>query len=253
MTRTVDGMVMHFIPEGVFPMGAPEDDPDASKDEQPRHEVTMGPYWIDETEVTVDQYKRCVEDDACEAPYTQTFYNNPDHADHPITLISWDQAQDYCAWIADETGWEAHLPTEAQWEKAAAWNPQTETHRRYPWGDTLDDAYLQLGSGTAPVGSYPNGASAYGALDMAGNVWEWVFNWYDKDAYDRQKPSINPTGPESGTYKVLRGGAYDSVSNFQRQLRTTHREVGRPEGEGGRAAKGPNLGFRCAVDGEHLP
>jgi serine/threonine-protein kinase len=252
MTRTVDGMVMHFVPEGTFLMGAAEDDPDAGEDEQPRHEVTLGPYWIDETEVTIDQYKACVEADACEAPYTRTFYDDPTRGDHPITLISWNQAQDYCTWIAEETGWDAHLPTEAQWEKAAAWDPETQTHRRYPWGDTLDRSKLQLGGGTAPVGGYPDGASAYGALDMAGNVWEWVADWYDKDRYG-DGPRTDPAGPASGTYKVLRGGAYDSVTNFRRQLRTTHREVGRPEGSSERAAKGPNLGFRCAIDGRRLP
>lgn len=246
-------MVMRFVPAGSFLMGAPDDDPEASDDEQPQHEVNLGPYWMDQTEVTIDQYKACVAGGACEAPYTRTTYDDPDKGNHPITLISWNQAQDYCQWIAGESGWDADLPTEAQWEKAAAWDPVDQTHRRYPWGDELDENRVHLGSRTAPVGSYPEGASAYGTLDMAGNVWEWVADWYDKDYYATEDPPPDPTGPGGGRYKIFRGGAYDSVSNFDRQLRTSHREVGLPESGAERGAKGPNLGFRCAVSGERLP
>jgi serine/threonine-protein kinase len=253
ITRDVDGMTMVFVPEGAFRMGAPEDDAEASDDELPQHEVILGPYWIDRTEVTIDQYKRCVADNACEAPYTRTTYDNPNRGDHPMTLISWDQAQDYCQWIAEETGWDAHLPTEAQWEKAAAWDPESGTRRRYPWGNELDEERVHLGSSTAPVGRYPDGASAYGALDMAGNAWEWVADWYHKDYYGTKNLPTDPTGPGGGRYKIFRGGAYDSVSNFDRQLRTSHREVGLPEGGAERGAKGPNLGFRCAVSAERLP
>ena len=253
LTRTVDGMVMHYIPGGEFLMGAPEEDDEAYPDETPQHAVALDPFWIDETEVTVDQYKMCVEAGACEAPYTRTQYDNPARSDHPMTYISWDQAANYCAWIAEATGWDAGLPTEAQWEFAASWEVETETKRRYPWGDELDRARVYLGSTTAPVGSYLEGASPYGVLDLAGNVWEWVADWYDRDYYERAAFPSNPTGPESGLYKVFRGGAYDSISNFTTQLRTTYREVGAPEGTTDRPAKGPNLGFRCAVNGERLP
>ncbi|NBD35193.1 MAG: SUMF1/EgtB/PvdO family nonheme iron enzyme, partial [Chloroflexi bacterium] len=253
MTRTVDGMVMHYIPGGEFLMGAPEEDEEAYPDETPQHPVTLDPFWIDETEVTVDQYKMCVEAEACEAPYSRTQYDNPARGDHPMTYISWDQAADYCAWIAESTGWDAGLPTEAQWEFAASWDYETQSKLRYPWGDELDRARVHLGSTTAPVGSYPEGASSYGVLDLAGNAWEWVADWYDRDYYDRETFPRNPTGPESGRYKVFRGGAYDSISNFSTQLRTTYREVGAPDGTTERPAKGPNLGFRCAINGERLP
>ena len=253
MTRTVDGMVMRYTPGGEFLMGAPEEDDEAYPDETPQHAVALDAFWIDETEVTVDQYKMCVAAGACEAPYTRTQYDNPARGDHPMTYISWDQAANYCAWIAEATGWDAGLPTEVQWEFAASWEIETETKRRYPWGDALDQARVHLGSTTAPVGSYPEGASPYGVLDLAGNVWEWVADWYDRDYYERAAFPSNPTGPESGIYKVFRGGAYDSISNFTTQLRTTYREVGAPEGTTDRPAKGPNLGFRCAVNGERLP
>jgi serine/threonine-protein kinase len=253
LTRTVDGMAMHYIPGGEFLMGAPAEDEEAYPDETPQHTVTLDPFWIDETEVTVDQYKLCVESGACEAPYTRTQYDNPARGDHPMTYISWDQAADYCAWIAESTEWDAGLPTEAQWEFAASWDFETQSKRRYPWGDELDRARVHLGSTTAPVGGYPEGASPYGVLGLAGNAWEWVADWYDRDYYERETFPRNPTGPETGLYKVFRGGAYDSVSNFTTQLRTTYREVGAPEGTTDRPAKGPNLGFRCAVNGERLP
>jgi formylglycine-generating enzyme required for sulfatase activity len=253
VTRTVDGMMLRFVPGGAFLMGAPEDATEAGKDEQPQHEVLLSPYWIDATEVTIDQYKLCVAEDVCEAPYTRTTYDDPTKDDHPITYISWDQAVAYCAWVAEKSGWDVRLPTEAEWEKAAGWDPARQTHLRYPWGEELDEDLVHLGNRSAPVGSYPDGASPYGALDMSGNVWEWVYDWYDKDYYDKGDMPPDPTGPDSGRYRVMRGGAYDSTSNFNRQLRTTHREVGLPEGRAARAAKGPNLGFRCAVSGERLP
>ena len=244
---------MRFVPAGTFFMGATDEDSDAGSDERPQHTVNLGPFWMDETEVTTAMYKQCVEAGACTAPLTRTAYDNPSRAQHPITYISWDEGVAYCAWIAEETGWDAQLPTEAQWEKAAGWDPIASKQRRYPWGDTLETNRARTGSTTAPVGSYPAGASAYGILDLAGNAWEWVHDWYDQNYYG-SSPEDDPPGPSSGRYRVMRGGAYDSVANFSRQLRTTHREVGFPEGRlNDRAAKGPNLGFRCVVNGERLP
>ncbi len=252
LLRTVDGMPLRFVPAGPFEMGATDADPDASKDEKPSHEVTLGPFWMDEHEVTTAQYQQCVAAGGCVAPYTRNAYDNPAYKDHPMTYLSWDQAVSYCSWVATQSGWDVRLPTEAQWEKAASWDPTTQTKRRYPWGDELDKTRLQLGNTTAAVGQYPSGASAYGILDLAGNAWEWVSDWYSKDYY-QQSPAADPTGPTQGKEKVMRGGAFDSVANFSRQLRTTHREVGAPEGGTNRPAKGPNLGFRCVVVGERLP
>lgn len=245
-------MTMRFVPGGPFLMGAPEDDPDAATDEQPQHEVTLSPFWMDETEVTTDQYKQCVADGGCDAPYTRTAYDNPTYGTRPMTYLSWEQAGAYCAWVAAETGWEVRLPTEAEWEKAASWDPLTETKRLYPWGDEFDQELVALGVTTSEVGSYPAGASAYGILDLAGNVREWVSDWYAKDGYGSAARS-NPTGPEEGTYKVMRGGSYGSVANYQSQLRTMDRAVGYPESMAARPAKSAELGFRCVVAGERLP
>jgi serine/threonine-protein kinase len=248
MTRSVDGMRMRFVPGGPFLMGA-EDDPDARPHEMPQHEVTLSPFWIDETEVTNRQYALCVEEGACTQPASPRTYDDPQRTDHPVVFITWEQAHDYCQWVASETGWDAHLPTEAQWEKAAAWDPATDTHRRYPWGDEEpdDDLLNYLDSGlnrTTPVGSYPEGASAYGVLDMAGNVWEWMADWYDADYYEIPDLPPDPPGPADGRQRVMRGGSY-GFGSFQ--ARTTHRDAANPEG-----AKGAGLGFRCAATGERL-
>ncbi len=252
LTRSVDSMVMRFVPAGAFPMGADVDDPDASDDEQPQHSVWLGDYWMDETEVTVAQYKQCVAAEGCEAPYTRTYYDNPTYADHPMTFISWEQSAAYCRWVATETGWDVQLPTEAQWEKAASWDPLQETKSRYPWGDELETDYVQLGRTTTAVGAYPRGASPYGILDLSGNVWEWTADWYDKDTYTGRDGVRDPAGPDDGIYRVMRGGSYGSTANYDRQLRTTHREVGYPESTAERPAKGADLGFRCVVVGERL-
>ncbi|HHN93338.1 MAG TPA: hypothetical protein ENK17_01085, partial [Anaerolineae bacterium] len=170
--------------------------------------------------------------------------------DHPVVYVTWEQADAYCRWLASATGWDVRLPTEAQWEKAASWDPAAGVKRRYPWGDEEpDDSRLNyLGSRlgrTTPVGSYPAGASPYGLMDMAGNVWEWVADWYSRDYYSRADRPPDPAGPDQGTQKVMRGGSYGYGSAY---ARVTNREVGDPA-----KAKGAGLGFRCAVVGERLP
>jgi serine/threonine-protein kinase len=247
--RPVDGMTMHFVPRGVFLMGADDDDPEASSRERPHHEVALTSFWIDGAEVTNTQYRLCVEADACTEPSTTDAYDNPARSDHPVVFVTWEQANAYCEWIAEETDWEAHLPTEAQWEKAASWEPVNEAKLRYPWGDEEPNPtllnYLGTGLGrTAAVGSFPDGISPYGVQDMSGNVWEWVADWFDNDYYSTPEPPPNPQGPDHGTTKVMRGGSYGYGSRY---VRTTHREFGNPE-----RAKGAGLGFRCVVDGERL-
>jgi formylglycine-generating enzyme required for sulfatase activity len=143
------------------------------------------------------------------------------------------------------------LPTEAQWEKAASWNSQNATKRRYPWGDGKPDATLLNFQDshldrTQPIDSYLAGASAYGLLNMAGNVWEWVADWYDKDYYRQTtSPWVDPTGPDKGKEKVVRGGSY---GYGPAEARSAFRNMGDPQ-----KARGPDLGFRCAVIGERLP
>jgi formylglycine-generating enzyme required for sulfatase activity len=242
-------MTMHFVSGGPFLMGAASDDREASSRERPQREVTLSPFWIDETEVTNDQYRLCVESGACSEPFKDIAYNDPARGDHPVTFVTWEQADAYCAWIASETGWNAHLPTEAQWEKAASWDAANEAKYRYPWGDEEPDAtllnYLGTGLGrTAAVGSYPEGASPYGLLDMSGNVWEWVTDWFDSNYYGTLEPPPDLRGPDQGTEKVMRGGSYGYGSRY---VRTTHREFGNPQ-----KARGGGLGFRCVVDGERL-
>ncbi len=251
-TREVDGMAMHFVPAGSFLMGT-DDEGQVNSDEQPQHEVTLSAYWIDETEVTTDQYKQCVAAGVCEAPFTRTAYDDPAYANRPMTYISWEDAAAYCQWIGSTTGGHVRLPTEAQWEKAASWDPESQSKLRYPWGNEYDESKLPLGGAPRAVGSYPENASPYGALDMAGNVWEWVADWYDKDYYQNEDLPADPTGPQDGQYRVMRGGGYDSWGDKKRELRTTHREVGAPKSTSDRPAKGPNLGFRCVVNAEWLP
>lgn len=246
ISRSVDNMVMRFVPAGAFLMGA--DDEEAFPHEKPQHEITLSPFWIDETEVTNAQYRRCVKANICPSPKATTAYDDPEMSNHPVVYVTWEQADAYCRWLAIETGWSVHLPTEAQWEKAASWNPFDESKRLYPWGDDpLDPTLLNyIDSGlahTAPVGDYPQGASPYGVQDMAGNVWEWVADWYAPEYYSLPNPPPDPTGPTDGTQRVMRGGSY---GYGERQARTTNRDAA------GAQASGNGLGFRCVVDGERL-
>lgn len=171
------------------------------RDEQPEHTVTVDSFWISETEVTNDQYARCVDAGVCTPPHND-LWRNPDQATYPVTHVDWEQANRYAQWAG------GRLPTEAEWEKAA----RGTDGRTFPWGDDLtDDQRLNFNSmaGVVVVGSYPAGASPYGALDMAGNVEEWVADWYAPTTY-AQSPRNNPTGPENGIFRVVRGGSFKS-------------------------------------------
>jgi len=176
-TRPADGMVMVHVPAGTFQMGSSESDPNAEGDEFPQHSVTLDALWIDRTEVTNAQYRRCVEAGACQAP-TKCDWGSPNYgedkkANHPVLCVDWHGAAAYCEWAG------GRLPTEAEWEYAAR-GPDSFI---YPWGNDLPDAtllnYAENVGDTSQVGSYSDGASWCGALDMAGNLWEWVADWYD--------------------------------------------------------------------------
>lgn len=202
-------------------------------DERPLRTVQLSAYWIAQTEVTNAQYMQCVSEGICTAPST-TRWQNAEYADHPVVDVDWSQAQTYAAW----TG--GRLPTEAEWEKAA----RGADGRLYPWGNQDPESELlnyrfQIG-GTTPVGRYPEGASPFGLLDMAGNVEEWVADWYAADYY-QEAPDEDPLGPEDGVWHVIRGGSYNSNPL---DVRAAARDGSFPN------AHFPSVGFRVAQDCE---
>lgn len=225
----VDGMEMIFIPAGEFGMGSESDDPRADEDELPLHTVYLDAFWIDKSEVTNAMYVKCIGIDACTPPARSTFYSQPAYADHPVLGVSWNQANVYCAWA------DRRLPSEAEWEKAARGTDE----RIYPWGnaDPTSDLvnFNQNMSETTPVGSYPHGASPYGALDMAGNVWEWTLDGYDIDYY-LLSGLENPISESPINRRVLRGGNWNSNADG---IRATNRFWAFP-------GRNDTDGFRCA-------
>ena len=220
---------MVLVPEGLFVMGWDAGEPD----EQPPHQVFLSAYYIDQFEVTIGLYRRCVEADACEEPaYAPNCSWDKEIEDtHPINCVNRQHALDYCAWAG------LRLPTEAEWEKAA----RGTDGRIYPWGYELegDEANFRFIAGaTEPVGSRPAGVSPYGAHDMAGNVWEWVSDWYG-DTYYAESPRDNPQGPLRGEFGVLRGGSWW----FEKEsLPAANREAYLPQ------LTDIDIGFRCARD-----
>jgi len=242
VTWEKDGSIMVLVPEGEFTMGSNESD-----DEKPPHKVYIDAYYIDKYEVTNQQFKRFVDETGYKTDaekggggwvydgkdWKQKFsasWKDPfgdgvgisNKMSHPVVQVSWNDAVAYAKWAGKR------LPTEAEWEKAA----RGADGRKYPWGNewngkncnfadrntdfswsdkNVDDGYKYL----APVGSYPAGASPYGVMDMAGNVWEWCSDWYDKNYY-KNSPSKNPQGPSAASARVIRGGSWLDVAVFCR-------------------------------------
>lgn len=221
-----------FVGEGEFLMGSTAADPDAEADEFPQHAIHLEGFWIDRTEVSNRQYALCVDAKVCDPPLHSRHFGRPDVDDHPVIGVSWFEAAEYCAWA------ERRLPSEAEWEKAA----RGTDGRIFPWGDeapTPARAAYDLGDGTTPVGTHPEGASPYGALDMAGNAWEWTADTYDPEYY-AVSPREDPPGPrESVNWRVIRGG---SSNTAPRALRAANRFWAFPK-------RGYFDGFRCASDG----
>ncbi len=225
------------IDYGCFNMGDPF--AEGWLDELPVHEVCLSAFEMDIHEITNAEYAECVAGGGCTPPssfssYTRgTYYGDPGHNNYPVIWMEWKQVDDYCAWAGKR------LPTEAEWEYAARGGLEG---KRYPWGDTISstDANYNFNTwdgDTSPVESYaPND---YGLYDMAGNVWEWVADWFDENYYSNS-PANDPTGPASGKARVKRGGSFDH-SEFG--LRVANRcdfcHVDR---------HGNNLGGRCARD-----
>lgn len=226
-----DGMAQVFVPAGAFLMGSTESDPEADRDEFPAHEVYVDAFWMDTTEITSDQFAQCVASEGCTPPQHSFRYADPSYRDHPVLGVAHPQAAAYCVWAG------RRLPTEAEWEKAA----RGEGGRRYPWGDEPPDETRANFSGirndTAPVGSFPAVASPYGALDMAGNVWEWVFDGYEINYY-AESPRRNPPGGVSTNQYVIRGGSWTAEA---RALRAANRFWAYP-------TRNDTDGFRCAQD-----
>ena len=237
MKSTKDGMVLLYVPAGEFRMGFEG----LAGDEKPVHFVSLDAFWIDQTEVTNAQYALCVSDGACDRPgsfssSTQgSYYGNPEFDEYPVIFVSWQYAHSYCEWAG------RRLPTEAEWEKAARGKDQ----RSYPWGEQIDCLHANYFDGTklcvgdtSSVKDYESGVSQYGLYNMAGNVWEWVEDWYDEDYYD-VSPTADPLGPSTGGFRVARGGAWDEEADL---VHSSNRGSFSPGG------KTIDIGFRCARD-----
>jgi formylglycine-generating enzyme required for sulfatase activity len=234
---------MVYVPAGEFRMGQTWSLQDRV------HTVELDSFWIDQTEVTNAHYRHCVEAGVCRAPTTCSWgeptYGDVSKTDHPVICVTWQSASDYCRWAG------GRLPTEAEWEYAAR-GPSAST---YPWGDDFDGTRLNScdvncphederstdyddGQAlTAPVGSYPSGASWCGALDLVGNVWEWVADWHGPYPLMRQK---NPTGPERGSERLIRGGSWYHNDEYG-FLRAANRHPFDPRDYN------HLIGFRCVV------
>lgn len=251
-----DGVDMILIPAGEFIMGSTSEDVDTAvsicrqsgntcprsyfTNEMPQRIVYLSNFYIDATEITNDQYRACVDADACPAPsdsgapdarfQVNNYYNSSRYRDYPVVRIRWEDARTYCQWVGER------LPTEAEWEKAA----RGTDGRLFPWGNGFDNGKANTQDGGSDtlksVGSYPDGRSPYGVYDMAGNVWEYVADWYS-DTYYHDAQNDDPLGPSSGADHVLRGGSY---SDFKEYARVTNR--GTPHSGSIRSGF---RGFRC--------
>ena len=225
----IDGMQLHYVPAGKFNMG----NDNGWAGQKPAHEVDLDAFWIDETEVTTRMYALCVQAGACLPPQNESSYTreryfiDAQYANYPVIYVSWEDANAYCKWAGRA------LPSEAQWEKAA----RGTDGRLYPWGnqvpekDLLNNFDVSFLEDTVQVGSYPQGASPYGALDLSGNLWEWTADWFTP------YPGGDPKATENygQTYRVLRGGSFVDAAN------ATTRYANDPD------LKMHDIGFRCLL------
>lgn len=247
-----NGALMVYVPTSTFDMGSEQ-----TPAERPIHTISLNAYFIDVFEVTNRQWATCVEEGICDLPGStlgyddQPYYGVPAFDNYPVAYVNWEAAQEFCAWRG------TRLPTEAEWELAARYDPEDESLSNYPWGDRpqrgnlnfcdasclleeqslrdqeFDDGYPQM----APVGQFERDVSALGVLDMGGNMVEWVNDWFSADYY-AQSPAENPTGPAEGTARTVRGGGWSLPVEF---ARTTRRAGFGPD------TQAAGIGFRCAV------
>jgi eukaryotic-like serine/threonine-protein kinase len=247
---TQTGSRMLYVPGGLFRLGNDQ----GNADERPSRMVRLDPYFVDETEVTNRAYAQCVAEGGCTAPvssgsaFHRDYYGSGEFSDYPVIYVNWEQARQFCEWR------DARLPSEAEWERAASFDPEQGIKTTYPWGDefagdllnycdsdcsadyrdtTFSDGYRDV----APVGSYPDGRSIVGAYDMLGNVMEWTNDWYDRNYYANASDT-NPLGPTEGFSKSVRGGSWLSDRNELSVTARTFYET---------TAARSNIGFRCAM------
>lgn len=235
-----DPAPMVLVPAGEFIMGSNE----GNADEKPAHQVYLDAYYIDKHEVTIGQYGEFLDVNSFDPPPLWTTMAQPSYENRPVVNVDWKDASNYCKWAGKR------LPTEAEWEKAA----RGTDGRIYPWGnDPPSPARANFGKdrdkwnnheALVPVGQMKEGKSPYGVYDLAGNVWEWVNDWYDPDYY-AASPSRNPQGPISGKFKVIRGGSWDLAPE---RLRSAQRDLNVPTTTDydSPAYRNFNSGFRCA-------
>ena len=221
-------IVLVHIPEGEFTLGSPAGQGD--DDEHPAHKVKLGSYWLSKYETTFDQYDRFAQETGREKPDDAGW----GRGELPVVNVSWDDARDYCVWLSKKLGLNVRLPTEAEWEKSA--------YDLYPWGTAAPDRTRanfnkEIGR-TTEVGSFPAGASRYGIMDLAGNVWEWVADWYSPEYYG-ESVFENPQGPEGGSEKIARGGSW---ANGKRIIRSANRSSENP------SRLLAIIGFRVVID-----
>ena len=254
---------MILIPAGEFPMGGKPDEVAGMPDgglltylaERPVHRVQVSAFYIDKNEVTTAQYRRFLEaieggdrqwdhaDQPADVDHQQRYLTDAlSGDDQPAVGLNWYDAYAYCGWAGKR------LPTEAEWERAA----RGGEYRKFPWGeddpntDGLWFANYRPAEGadadgyraSAPVGSFADGVSPYGVMDMAGNAEEWVQDWYGVNSYRLTEGAQDPTGPVQGDRKVIKGGSYEAPVH---QIRVAMRLYGKPRD------KGPRLGVRCAM------
>ena len=227
------GVPMAVIPEGSFAMGA--NGTDALEDERPHHQVWLDRFEMDRYEVTTGQYAEFLAHVKQPAPWQWEAVDPALHSDRPVVGVSWFEADAYCRWRGKR------LPTEAEWEKAA----RGIDGRLFPWGNQVPTerlANFALGARfnysqvLMPVQRYEAGVSPYGLYQMAGNVGEWVADWYGATYYETS-PLRNPTGPDVGSFRVLRGGSWSDLPKY---LLTYGRFKLFPE------TRNSYTGFRCA-------